>query len=177
MLKLGAAPNGWLDLLPGVRAQFAPIDRAMVRAARRAAAAFIQANPELDDDERREGAGDAFTAELIRRGLQDWEGVGDQNGEPLPIDAEGALDLFLAEPLLFEAADDVWVLPWARQAAEKNASSLSPAGTTKAGTGAKTTAGSAAKRTKTVAPKGTGAKSARTESTSRKPTTAKRSGK
>lgn len=175
MLRLGMAPNGWLQLLPGVKARFDPISRPMVRAARRATAAFLAANPDLDDDDRRLAAGDTFTAELVRQGLREWEGIGDPEGEPLEVSA-AAIEMFIAEPLLFEAADTAWVMPWALQAAEKNASSLSPAGTTKAVMGAKTTAGSPAKPAKTTKAAGV-AKSARTRSTRPERTPAKRSGK
>lgn len=183
MLKLGAAPSGWLDLLPGVRARFDAIDRPMIRAARRAASAFIVDHPDMEAEDRKEGAGDAFTAELIRLGLREWEGIGDPAGQPLAVDAPGAVDQFLAEPLLFEAADQAWIVPWAAQAAEKNVSSPSPAGTSVTATGARTTAGSAAKRAKkagkaaTGAKPGAAAKNAPTASTSRAPTRAKRSGK
>jgi hypothetical protein len=54
MLKLGLAPSGWLTLLPGVRVRFDPVSRPMVRAGRRAAAAFLADNqePELEDEQR-----------------------------------------------------------------------------------------------------------------------------
>lgn len=177
MLLLGTAPSGWLDLLPGVRARFDPITRGMVRAARRAAAAFLSAHPDLDPVAAQDGAGDAFTAELIRLGLREWEGIGDAAGAPLSIATPGAVDQFLAEPLLFDAADARYVEPWVARASEKNASSPSPAGISKPGTRAKTTAGSAAKRARKAGGTGTVAKNAPTARAPRAPTTGKRSGK
>lgn len=177
MIRLGALPHGWLDLLPGVRGFFDPITRPMVRAARRASAQFYAENVGLDEQVARDGAGDAFTAELIRQGLKDWEGVGNAAGDPLAVTDPGAIEAFIAEPLLFEAADNKWVLPWAVQASEKNASSPSLAGTSKAATGAKTTAASPAKPARKADRPGTAAANARTGSTPRKRTKAKPSGK
>lgn len=115
MLKLGApAEAGWHDLLPGVRVKFAPIGIKAVRAARRAVAAALRI-----DVEDIEEAGDALSRELLRRGILEWEGVGDSDGEPVEPYSE-MLDLFLADPIAFEAADRIYVRPWSDRELEKN---------------------------------------------------------
>lgn len=137
MLKLGTpAEAGWQDVLPGVRVRFAPIGIKDVRAARRAVAAALQI-----DESDIESAGDALSLELLRRGILDWEGVGNAEGEPLTpqtpvpvfledglraLDAtdrpatEAAVELALRDPCLFEALDRVYVRPWSLREAEKN---------------------------------------------------------
>ncbi len=203
MIRLEEPPSGWLPLLPGVRARFDPIDRVMVRRARRAVRDFIAANPDMDDADRQERVGDIFSQALIRAGMREWEGVGDADGnptmpsQPLFIDHEGeripyraetlaelagherpaivitALDLFMQRAILVEAADDAYVLPWALQDAEKNVSAPSSDGISARATQDMTIATSAAPAPR---PKGKGAKRARTGKTSRAATRAKASG-
>lgn len=204
MIRLEEPPHGWLTLLPGIRARFDPIDRRMVRRARRAVQGFLVSNPDLDEADRQEGISDIFSQTLIRAGLRDWEGFGDPEGNaiapdtPVLIEHKGerlpysldllaeldshaspatvitGLDLFMARALLVEAADDAYVLPWALQDAEKNASAPLSAGTSARAMQATTIATSAVPAGKA---KGKGARRARIAKTSRAPTRAKASGK
>ena len=166
MLKLGSGEPEWLDILPGVRVQFAPIGIKAVRAARTAAMAALQAN--RDDVEE---AGDIFTREMLRRGILAWEGVGNAEGEPVPVSPE-AIALFLSNPRAYEAADRAYVTPWVQADMEGNASAGSPNGTGAGATPATNIAGSVAAPTKPAA-----AVSAPTSRTSSKPRKRKPSGR
>lgn len=96
-----------------------------------------------------------MSRELIRRGLRRWRGVGGDDGAPVApadlfpaldddgsplLDGDGepvmrsGLDLFIADPRTFEAADRAYVIPWLNRDREGNVSSASPNGTGEAGT-------------------------------------------
>lgn len=203
MIRLESPPSGWISLAPGVRVDFAPIDRSMVRAARRAVRDFLAEHPDLGKEERQDAISDVFSAALIRRGICRWEGFGDPDGnaitpgQPVFIEQDGeripydpailaglkdnespaivitGLDLFMQRAVLVEAADDAWVLPWALQDAEKNVSAPSPDGIS-----ARATADMIIATSVVPAPKakGKGAKRARTAKTSRERTPANPSG-
>ncbi len=165
MLKLQSREPEWLDIMPGVRILFAPIGMKAVRAAREAVREIL--GQQADD---LIGAGDALSRALIARGILGWEGVGDREGNELPVTPE-AIELFLDDPTAFEAADDAYVRPWAKRDMEKNASAGSANGTGAAETPAGNIVHSRAKRK----PKGA-VPSARTAKTSPKPRKAKPSG-
>jgi len=145
MLKVGPRVDKWLGdlastdkkdprpfLMPGVRVKFAPVARPAVRAGTRAGRAVFAA-----DGGDNEEAGDAYSYELILRGIVEWEGVVDEaTDEPLPVTPE-MVALVLADPDFFAAADRVYALPHAVQSAEKNGLSVSPSGTGETGTGAR----------------------------------------
>jgi hypothetical protein len=148
MFQLAAKPGPvWEELIPAigdrpaVRVLFAPVSAKALRHARKAVAEILRGDaPDKMDD-----AGDAFTAALIRAGILDWEGIGNEQDEPIkptpdyeildPASGEvvgiepGTISAFLAEPRLVEAADRKYVLPWTRADAEKNGSAPSPSGT------------------------------------------------
>lgn len=168
MLKLGAQNDGWETILPavGVRVRFLPITIKAVRAARRAVAMALTEN-----EEDIEEAGDALSRELLRRGIAEWEGVCDLSGTALPVTAE-SIELFLADPTAYEAADRAYVRPWADREREKNGFAGSPNGTGAAETPAKDTASSPARPRRVSA-----ARRARTAKTSSKQTKAKPSGR
>jgi len=128
----------WLDLLPGVRIKVRPITVAAIIAARQAAAEAMQSQ---DGDGLFVGSA-AFTRRLARWGILEWAGVGDVNGEPIeptPENIDGLLELWEA----FDAIDRLYVAPALIGTQEKNASSLSPNGTS---AGAKPIARRARKR-------------------------------
>jgi hypothetical protein len=187
MLKVGKRDLAWLGgipsndendprpfLLPGVRVQFAPIGRAAFRAARRLAAKAYEANPEEIEE-----AGDAITEELLRRGVKAWEGVGLEDGpddEDMDLTPEN-LELTIADPRFFEAADYVYVMPFIARQREGNVSAPSPSGT---GAGETPADGIATSLADIPLPTGASPKKAkravRTSSTSRGRTKAARSG-
>lgn len=188
MLKLAKSEPEWLELAaaagdePAVEVRFAPIGVKAVRAARRAAAKALG----IDEDDVEE-AGDAMSRELIRRGILEWRGIGDDAGQVIEPthdvevkddDGEvievvpGTISAFLADPRTFEAADRLYVYPWVRRDQEKNVSSASPNGTGEAATPGADIASSAA--TEGEAP---AAETAPTPAKSRKPRKARAAGK
>jgi len=178
MLRVGPRVDKWLGtipstdkkdprpfLMPGVRVQFAPVALPAVRAGKAAGSKVLSAEGDAEE------IGDAYSYEVIRRGIVAWEGVVDDATEvPIPVTPE-TVELVLADPDFFAAADRAYVLPFARQSAEKNGFAVSPNGTGGAATGASATASKrAARRTASAA------KNAPTPSKRRKPTPAKKSG-
>jgi hypothetical protein len=136
MLKLGALPSGWLGaivstdpedprpfLLPGVRVRFEPIGRKAVRAAREACGLSLQEHG-ADWQE----ALDALSCTFMRRGIVEWEGIGDAEGNALAVTPE-SVELFIANADTFEAAHLHYVSPWIDRDREKNVSAASSNGT------------------------------------------------
>ncbi|MGI4879906.1 MAG: hypothetical protein ACRYG4_20720 [Janthinobacterium lividum] len=158
--------------MPGVRVRFAPIGIKAVRAGRAAVrAAFAEAAEDM------EGAGDAMSLELLRRGIVEWEGIGNADGEPVTA-SPAMIELFLADPDSYEAADAAYVLPWARRDAEKNVSAPSPSGTSAGAMPGSDTATSHADGANTGGAKAAKKPSrARTSPTNSRPTKPKASGK
>lgn len=169
MLKLSSGPF-WLDIAPGVRIEFDPIDPAAFIMARHAARAALKGGG--DDAGVRSQV--AFTCYLAQRGIRSWEGVGDAEGVPVEptrdqvIKGEageadrvvaGTISRLLNHYPAFEAIDRLYVGPVLLEEAEKNVSSPSRTGPTATAT---TTAEAAAKTT------GPTAKPARSRSTPRK---------
>lgn len=144
MLRLIAQQRDpyWLDLLPGVRIKVRPVTVAAIIAARQAAAEAMKAQ---------EGDGifigsAAFTRSVARWGILEWEGVGDASGAPVtptPENIDALLELWEA----FDALDRLYVAPALIGVQEKNASSLSPNGTS---AGARPTAPRARKAARSV---------------------------
>jgi hypothetical protein len=91
--------------------------------------------PEASNDERAA----IFATALARRAVVDWEGVGDADGNPLPVSDEG-IDALLSLWPIFEAFNLLYVSRGMLLDAEKNGSAPSPTGTS---VGAKATAGPA----------------------------------
>jgi len=140
MLKLAAREREpyWLDLLPGVRIKVRPITVAAIIAARQAAAEAMKTPA---DDGIFVGSA-AFTRSVARWGILEWKGVGDADGNPItptPETVDALLELWQA----FDAIDRLYVAPALIGIDEKNASSLSPNGTS---AGAKPIARRARKR-------------------------------
>ena len=139
-LNLTAEPR-WLDLGHGVRLRVAPLTTALMVAARNDAA--IEALPATGSDEARALA---FAKAIARIAVMDWEGVGDADGTPVAVTAEG-IDALLEVWPLFEAFQAVYVSKGLLLDAEKNASAPSPTGTS---AGATATARPARARARTA---------------------------
>lgn len=114
----------------GAQFTFAPVDVAMWRAARLAGAkARGGEDVDTDSDDVASDIRVAVGCELVRRGLTGWSDVVDGGtGEPLVFSADARDDL-LADPLVLEALDGAYVVPFLLRLAEKNGSSPSPSGT------------------------------------------------
>lgn len=148
---IGQGAKGFTKLPCGVEIDFAPIDRSMVRAARRAVRKFIAKHPDLDDEELADETGDLFSGTLIRLGIRGWKGLGDTKGKLLGQPTPERIEEVLADPVLFDQIDAAYVVPWAKAAKEKNGSSPSPSGTSTGATRGKIIAGSAAAENRTAA--------------------------
>lgn len=148
----------WLDLGLGVRIEVVPVSTHSMSAARRdpeflaAAQAFraVQGEGEgdgitaLQDSETGDALGIALAKSLARRVIRNWEGVGDAYGKAVTVTPEG-IDALLDMFPIFEAFQRLYLQPALTLDAEKNASALSPTGTS---AGAKTIATAAKARGK-----------------------------
>lgn len=123
MLKLDLSNEpAWLDLGHGVRLHLRPLTTALMVAARNDQ--VVQDLPENASDEE---SALAFASALARVAILDWEGVGDADGNPIPVSPE-AIDALLDLWPLFEAFQTDYVAKGLLLEQEKNASSPSPSG-------------------------------------------------
>lgn len=126
-LNLSTDPR-WLDLLPGLRLQVAPVTTAIMASAR--ADASLE---ELDVDAPKEVLAVAMAQAVARRVIIDWQGVGDEDGNPVPVTPD-AIDAALNIWPVFEAFQEQVLGPHLVLDAEKNASAPSLNGTSAAAT-------------------------------------------
>lgn len=121
-LDLSREP-GWLDLGHGVRLRVLPLTTALMVASR--SDAQVEALPDSAIDEERAVV---FAKAIARRAVTDWEGVGDAEGAPAPVSPE-SIDALLDVWPIFEAFQLAYVAKGLMLEQEKNASALSPSGT------------------------------------------------
>jgi hypothetical protein len=141
-LDLAAGPR-WLDLGHGVQLQVAPLTTALMVAARSDPA--VEALPATATDEARALA---FAKAIARIAVSGWDGVGDADGDPIPVTPEG-IDALLEVWPIFEAVQAGYVARGLLLDAEKNVSAPSPTGTS---AGATATARPAKRRARTAQP-------------------------
>ena len=127
-LNLTATPE-WLDLAPGLRLLVAPLTTALMVSAR--ADPTIEALP---DDASQEDLALTMAKSVARRAVLDWEGVGDNTGNIVPVSPEG-IDALLEIWPVFEAFQTQYVAKGLILDAEKNASAPSPTGPSAGATG------------------------------------------
>ncbi len=120
-LNLTATPE-WLELAPGLRLLVGPLTTALMVSAR--ADPAIEAMPEGASQEE---LALAMAKAVARRAVLDWEGVGDDAGNLLPVSPEG-IDALLDIWPVFEAFQTIYVARGLILDAEKNVSALSPTG-------------------------------------------------
>ena len=120
-LNLTATPQ-WLDLAPGLRLLVGPLTTALMVSAR--ADPAIEALPEGATQEE---LALAMAKSVARRAVLDWEGIGDEMGQPLPVTPEG-IDALLEIWPVFEAFQTRYVARGLILDAEKNVSAPSPSG-------------------------------------------------
>ena len=120
-LNLSNRPE-WLDLLPGLRLQVAPLTTALMVSAR--ADPAIEALP---DTATQEELALAMAKAVARRAVLEWEGVGDEAGNLVPVSPAG-IDALLEIWPVFEAFQAQYVARGLMLDAEKNASAPSPTG-------------------------------------------------
>ncbi|MBS3981304.1 MAG: hypothetical protein KGZ77_16130 [Rhodobacteraceae bacterium] len=120
-LNLTATPQ-WLDLTPGLRLLVGPLTTALMVSAR--ADPAIEALPE---GATQEVLALAMAKAIARRAVLDWEGVGDNMGQPLSVTPEG-IDALLEIWPVFEAFQTQYVAKGLILDAEKNVSAPLPSG-------------------------------------------------
>jgi hypothetical protein len=124
MIRIQLSPDPqWLDLGHGVRLKLLPLTTALM-VATRSDPAVQDLGPEASNDERAA----IFATALARRAVVDWEGVGDVDGNPLPVSDEG-IDALLSLWPIFEAFNLLYVSRGMLLDAEKNGSAPLPTGT------------------------------------------------
>ncbi len=139
-LNLSSEPR-WLDLGGGLRLQVAPVTTAIMAAARSDIAAS-----DMPEDLPQEALAVTMAKAVARRVILNWEGVGDADGNPLPVTPEG-IDALLDIWPIFEAFQRNCLAPHLMLDQEKNASAPSPTG---GSVGATATAKRAAKPARTA---------------------------
>jgi len=112
----------WLDLGHGVRLHLHPLTTAMMVASRNDPAVTA-----LSEDATDEASALVFAKALARNAVLDWEGVGDADGNTIPVSPEG-IDALLDVWPLFEAFQTKYVAKGLVLDAEKNASAPLPNG-------------------------------------------------
>ena len=120
-LNLTASPE-WLELAPGLRLLVTPLTTALMVSAR--------ADPAIEglpDGASQEELALAMAKAVARRAVLDWEGVGDDDGEVIPVSPEG-IDALLEIWPVFEAFQTQYVARGLILDAEKNVSAPSPSG-------------------------------------------------
>jgi len=120
-LNLSNKPE-WLDLGHGVRVRLLPLTTALMVAARNDPA--VTALPEDAGDEQ---SALVFAKALGRIAITDWEGVGDDAGNPVDVSPDG-IDALLDVWPLFEAFQTEYVAGGLLLDQEKNVSSPLPSG-------------------------------------------------
>ena len=139
-LNLTAKPE-WLELAPGLRLHVGPLTTALMVSAR-----ADPAIEDLPDGTAQEELALAMAKAVARRAVLDWEGVGDEAGNVLPVSPEG-IDALLDIWPVFEAFQTSYVARGLILDVEKNVSAPSPSGPS---AGASGTAKRAKRRAKTA---------------------------
>jgi hypothetical protein len=124
-LDLSNAPR-WVDLIPGLRVQLRPLTTALMVAAR-ADPTLDLAAAEGEDAVPTEALALTMAKALARQAILDWEGVGDAEGQPLPV-SPAAIDALLDIWPVFEAFQTIYVSKGLLLDAEKNVSPPLPIG-------------------------------------------------
>lgn len=104
--------NYWLDVLPGLRLFVRPATAAIIMAAR---AAALREVTEIDTERAAN-----LIKHLGRFAIQDWEGVGDHEGNPAPVTPENVAGLLDLWPVS-EAFERLYLTPALLLEQEKNA--------------------------------------------------------
>ena len=127
-LNLTAAP-AWLTLAPDLRLLMAPLATALMVSDR--ADPAIEALPAKATQEE---LALTMAKAVARRAVLDWEGVGDDAGNVVPVTPEG-IDALLEIWPVFEAFQTQYVAKGLILDAEKNVSAPSPTGLSAGATG------------------------------------------
>lgn len=112
-----------VDLPGGGHILFKPPSTTGKAVARRAAMAAVIAGEDVAV------ANVAFSVALARWGAISWEGIGDQDGAPLPLTGDNVELLLEQSPSTFDAVTDVYTKAVLELETEKNVSAPGPIGT------------------------------------------------
>jgi hypothetical protein len=119
-LNLSNEPR-WLDLGYGVRLLVEPLTTAIMLAARSDPTILAAAQgPEPGDERSNDDLARIVAKAVARIVVKDWEGVGDEDGKPLPLTPEG-IDALLEIWPIFEAFQTKYIAGALILDAEKNA--------------------------------------------------------
>ncbi|MDF1621798.1 hypothetical protein [Pseudothioclava nitratireducens] len=119
-LNLSTEPR-WLDLGHGVRLLVEPLTTAIMLAARSDPAILAAtAATENDAAQSNDDLARIVAKAVARIVVKDWEGVGDEDGKPLPLTLEGIAALLELWPI-FEAFQTNYIAGALILDAEKNA--------------------------------------------------------
>jgi hypothetical protein len=127
-LNLTATPE-WLDLAPGLRLLVGPLTTALMVSARADLAVET-----LSVGATQEEMALAMAKSVARRAVLDWEGVGDDAVNIIPVSPQG-IDALLEIWPVFEAFQTQYVARGLLLDAEKNAFAPSPTGPSAGATG------------------------------------------
>ena len=115
MIRLGLRREPyWLDLGHGVRVKVRPLTTALMKAVQ----ADFAGHPGADDPAS--GRAEVFLGLLARHAILEWDGVGDEKGEPAPVTHENVEALMRLWPIA-EAFERLYLAPALLLEDEKNA--------------------------------------------------------
>ena len=118
-LNLSTEPQ-WLDLGHGVRLLVEPLTTAVMLAARSDPAILAATqNQEIESSPSNDDLARIVAKAVARIVVQDWDGVGDAEGEPLPVTPDG-IDALLEIWPIFEAFQTRYIAGALILDAEKN---------------------------------------------------------
>lgn len=116
-LNLSTEPR-WLDLGHGVRLLVEPLTTAIMLAAR-SDPTIVAAAGDADGSTSNDDLARIVAKAVARIVVKDWEGVGDEDGNPLPLTPEG-IDALLELWPIFEAFQTKYIAGALILDAEKN---------------------------------------------------------
>jgi hypothetical protein len=120
MLRLNLSNEPcWLDLGHGVRLLVEPLTTAIMLAAR-SDPTIISAAGDAEGSASNDDLARIVAKAVARIVVKDWDGVGDENGKPLPLTPEG-IDALLELWPIFEAFQTKYIAGALILDAEKNA--------------------------------------------------------
>lgn len=128
----------WLDLGHGVRVEVLPLTSSLMLSVRADMTKAIAADNRAEKPEAEEAL-HLLTRSAARCAIIAWEGVGDEDGNPIAV-SPAAVDALMDIFQICDAFRDKYVLPRLDLESEKNGSSPAPNGTS---AGAQTTAADA----------------------------------
>lgn len=123
MLKLDLATDPrWLTLEPGVEVQLRPMHHGIWLAA-------LATEEAIEADAARDAAGWTYVVgvAVAQKVIMDWRGLGDMDGNPLPVTPE-AVAALMRRRGSFDAFYDAYLGPWMGLVEEKKGSAPSPDG-------------------------------------------------